>query len=216
MTDDSAAAPLEAIRGWLSLEPAELLRRCVQAPFQGPGPGGQKRNRVYSGVRLTHPESGLAGEASESREARRNLEDALHRLRLAMALSLPLSAPRDPSPPDAPATTGSSRTATPGSARTDIPAAVASSPDPRPDPGRPVVARPRIRADANPRHADFPRFVLEALAALDAAEGRLSQAGGNLGVTASALTRFLRTEKAVWAKAQEIRKRRGLHPLKSG
>lgn len=187
MTDDSAAPALEAIRGWLSLEPAELLRRCVQTPFQGPGPGGQKRNRVYSGVRLSHPESGLAAEASESREARRNLEDALHRLRLAMALSLPLSAHRDPSPPDAP-----------------------------PDPGRPAAARPRIRVEANPRHADFPRFVLEALAALDAAEGRLSQAGGNLGVTASALTRFLRSEKAAWAKAQEIRKRRGLHPLKSG
>jgi hypothetical protein len=208
MTDDSAVPALQAIRGWLSLEPPDFLRRCVQTPFQGPGPGGQKRNRVYSGVRLSHAESGLAAEASESREARRNLEDALHRLRLAMALSLPLSAPRDPSPPDAPAT--------PGCARTHIPAPAPPSPDPRPDPGRPAVVRPRIRVDANPRHADFPRFVLEALAALDAAEGGLSRAGSNLGVTSSALTRFLRSEKAVWAKAQEIRKRHGLHPLKNG
>jgi hypothetical protein len=216
MTDDSAVAALQAIRGWLALEPAGLLRRCVQTPFQGPGPGGQKRNRVYSGVRLSHSESGLVAEASESREARRNLEGALHRLRLALALSLPLSAPRDPSPPESLAPPESTQAAAPGSARNTVPSAVSPSMETRPDPVRPEAVRPRIRVEANPRHADFPRFVLEALAALDAAEGGLSRAGSNLGVTSSALTRFLRSEKAVWAKAQEIRKRHGLHPLKNG
>lgn len=169
---------LARIVGWLSLPPEELLRRCVQAPFQGPGPGGQKRNRVYSGVRLTHAESGLAAEASERREARRNLEDALRRLRMAMALSLP------PAP-------------TPPIGNAEI------TPSPLP-----------FRAGANPAHADFPIFVLAALHALDSRGGRLAEAAGSLGATASALTRFCRSEKAVWAKAQAIRKRYGLHPLK--
>jgi hypothetical protein len=212
MSEPTAAPSLEAIRGWLALEPSELLRACVQSPFQGPGPGGQKRNRVYSGVRLSHPGSGLAAEASENREARRNLEDALHRLRLAMALSLPLAPAREPPLPAGSTAPASGGTAGPAPARL---AANAESAVP-PRQGRRAEPAPRIRIDANPRHADFPRFVLEALAALDDAEGRLSGSAGNLGVTASSLTRFLRSEKAVWARAQEIRKRHGLHPLKSG
>lgn len=171
---------LARLGAWLSLPPEELLRRCAQSPFQGPGPGGQKRNRVYSGVRLTHAESGLAAEASERREARRNLDDALRRLRMAMALSLPPA----PAPPVG---------------DTDV------NPSPFP-----------FRAGANPAHADFPIFVLAALHALDSRGGRLSEAADSLGATASALARFCRSEKAVWAKAQAIRKRHGLHPLKAG
>jgi hypothetical protein len=73
-----------------------------------------------------------------------------------------------------------------------------------------------FRAGANPAHADFPMFALAALHALDSRGGRLSEAAASLGATASALTRFLRSEKAVWARAQAIRKRHGMHPLKSG
>ena len=43
------------------------MRACAQARFQGSGPGGQKRNRVYSGVRLTHEESRLTAESVDSR-----------------------------------------------------------------------------------------------------------------------------------------------------
>ena len=73
----------------LGLPPGELLKQCRQDRYQGPGPGGQKRNRVYSGIRLTHAASGLQASTSARREARRNLEDALHRLRLELALAPP-------------------------------------------------------------------------------------------------------------------------------
>ena len=172
----SASFPAETLAAWLALEPAQLLRRCAQAPFQGPGPGGQKRNRVYSGVRLLHAESGLVAEASERREARRNLEDALHRLRMAMALS------PAPAPPDS------------------VPAA--------------VLPGPAFRPDASPLHPDFPRLVLRALHALDARGGRVSETAAALGCTASALTRFLAADKAVWAAARALRERHGLKPLK--
>jgi hypothetical protein len=178
--------PAETLAAWLALEPGQLLRRCDQSPFQGPGPGGQKRNRVYSGVRLRHPESGLTAEASERREARRNLADALHRLRLAMALSLPPAPVRAEAAPDVPSPA-------------DPPAAL---------PG------PAFRSDANPLHPDFPPLVLRALHVLDARGGRLSGSAAALGCSASALTRFLAADKAVWAAARAVRERHGLKPLK--
>lgn len=83
------AAP-DAYR-WLALTPAELLRQCRQARFQGSGPGGQKRNRVYSGVRVSHRDSGLSAESVDSRASLRNLDAAVERLRLGMALSARLT-----------------------------------------------------------------------------------------------------------------------------
>lgn len=76
---------------WLALTPEELLRQCRQARFQGSGPGGQKRNRVYSGVRVSHLESGLTAESVDSRASLRNLYAAVERLRMGLALSAVLT-----------------------------------------------------------------------------------------------------------------------------
>ena len=172
---------------WLSLDPETLLSACGQARFQGSGPGGQKRNRVYSGVRLTHPESGLSAESVDSRASLRNLHAALSRLRLHIALAADLDADsaRDP----------------------------ATGPDgDQAGPGR--AGQPAFRADANPAHADFPGFALRALHQLARQRGQLAAAAAALGCTASALTRFYKSDKAVWTKARAIREANGLHPLK--
>lgn len=190
----------EDLARWLALEPSGLLRQCVQSPFQGPGPGGQKRNRVYSGVRISHPPSGLSAEASERREARRNLEDALHRLRLALALACPPVSTPDGSPDSLPAT----------------PPSGAVPPTPPSGEQALGLAAAGFRAGCNPSHPDYPRFAFAALLALDLRSGRLSEAAAGLGCTASALTRLLLGEKRVWARTQAIRQRHGLHPLKSG
>jgi hypothetical protein len=198
---DSAPAALDCAR-WLALSPAALLARCAQSPYQGPGPGGQKRNRVYSGVRLTHPESGLAAESSESREAGRNVESALHRLRLALALA---AAP----------------VGTVGAVARDAPAAAAAGAAGDPAGSVPgaaeafALASRGFRAACNPSHADYPRFACAALLCLAARAGRLSESAAALGCTASALTRFLRADKAVWARANAVRKAHGLHALKA-
>jgi hypothetical protein len=91
---------------WLSLPPATLLADCRRTPFQASGPGGQKRNRVYSAVRLEHPPTGTRAESGAHREASRNVQDALHRLRLSLALAgaqrvalAPASDTTDPDPP---------------------------------------------------------------------------------------------------------------------
>ena len=83
----TAKVPLVSAYRWLALPPDNLLRDCLQARFQGSGPGGQKRNRVYSGVRVSHPGSGLSAESVDSRASLRNLHAALFRLRLGFALA---------------------------------------------------------------------------------------------------------------------------------
>ena len=79
-TPRNPTSPAEAW-AWLSLPPETLIKDCGQARFQGSGPGGQKRNRVYSGVRLTHGPSGLTAECVDSRASGRNVGEALSRLR---------------------------------------------------------------------------------------------------------------------------------------
>lgn len=64
----------------------KLLRECRIDRYQASGKGGQKRNRVLSAVRLTLAGGELVATSSEWREGGRNLKEALHRLRIQMAL----------------------------------------------------------------------------------------------------------------------------------
>jgi hypothetical protein len=59
----------------------QLLAQCRFEAFRGPGPGGQKRNKTSSAVRLTHEPSGISVIAGESRSQHRNRQVALSRLR---------------------------------------------------------------------------------------------------------------------------------------
>lgn len=49
--------------------------------FCGPGPGGQARNKVASGVLIRHKQSGAIGRASDSRSQQDNKMSAFRRLR---------------------------------------------------------------------------------------------------------------------------------------
>ena len=71
-----------------------------------------------------------------------------------------------------------------------------------------------FRAAASPDHADFPVFALRALHLLAWHKGQLAPAAAALACTASALTRFCKADKAVWARARAIREANGLHALK--
>lgn len=48
--------------------------------FRAGGPGGQKQNKTSSGVRITHLESGAAGESREERSQMQNRKIAFQRL----------------------------------------------------------------------------------------------------------------------------------------
>ena len=172
-------SPINIIK-WISLNSDELLEACIQARFQGSGPGGQKRNRVYSGIRLVHEASGYSVEADAHRESRRNLHDALHKLRLKLAISITFS---------------SNETET----------IFEKSP---------IFQATPFRYPINPSHVDFPLFAMRAIYFLNKYQGQLSPTAQALGCSTSVLGRFLKTEKMIWFKTQEIRKANDLHCLK--
>jgi hypothetical protein len=72
----------------LLLPDAELARECELDRFRGSGPGGQKRNKTESAVRLRHLPTGLVGLATDSRSQSENRARALRRLRENAALEL--------------------------------------------------------------------------------------------------------------------------------
>jgi len=72
----------------LRLADPALLAQCAVDRLRGPGPGGQKRNKTESAVRLRHTASGLAAMAGESRSQHENKARALRRLRERIAFDL--------------------------------------------------------------------------------------------------------------------------------
>lgn len=75
-------------RTYLHLSDEVLLGQCEVDRFRASGPGGQKRNKTDSAVRLRHRPTTLVGEANESRSQHENRARALRRLRLEIAFQL--------------------------------------------------------------------------------------------------------------------------------
>src|SRR5471030_1793342 len=73
---------------WFHLDDARLLAQCAVDTYRASGPGGQKRNKTSSAVRLRHLPSGLLVIAEESRSQHENKARALRRLRQALYLKL--------------------------------------------------------------------------------------------------------------------------------
>ena len=65
---------------------AALLADCDVQTMRASGPGGQKRNKTDSAVRIVHRPTGLVAIASESRSQHENRARALRRLRKLLAL----------------------------------------------------------------------------------------------------------------------------------
>src|SRR5438270_7597184 len=73
---------------WTALTDAQLLAQCEVDTYRASGPGGQKRNKTSSAVRLRHEESGLSVIAEESRSQHENKAKAVRRLRQAFFLKI--------------------------------------------------------------------------------------------------------------------------------
>ena len=73
---------------WLSEDDSELLKSCKFDEYQASGPGGQKRNRKYSAVRLTHLPTGIEVCSAESRSQKQNRSSALKKLRNMIAVKI--------------------------------------------------------------------------------------------------------------------------------
>src|SRR5438309_7471167 len=73
---------------WTKLSDSQLLEQCAVDTYRASGPGGQKRNKTSSAVRIRHLPSGLIVIAEESRSQHENRAKALKRLRQALFIEL--------------------------------------------------------------------------------------------------------------------------------
>jgi hypothetical protein len=73
---------------WLIADDDEFLRDCKLDWFQASGPGGQKRNRKYSAVRLLHLPTKIFVEEVHSRSQNNNRHNAIKKLKLQIAVTI--------------------------------------------------------------------------------------------------------------------------------
>lgn len=85
-------------QNWTALTDSQLLQQCAVDTYRASGPGGQKRNKTSSAVRLRHLPSGTLVIAEESRSQHENKAKALKRLRQRLWLQLRESIPSDTRP----------------------------------------------------------------------------------------------------------------------
>ncbi len=168
---------------WTELSDAQLLAQCAVDTYRASGPGGQKRNKTSSAVRLRHPPTGLIVIAEESRSQHENRARALRRLRQALYLKW-----RDELAPEALADLVSR------SAYATV----------RDSEGRLHLGR------KDPRFWPVVGLVLDVLQAVGA---RVSEAAEALGISTGNLIDFLQNDEKVWEQANQLRRRFGLKPL---
>jgi hypothetical protein len=65
-----------------------LLEECEIRRQRRSGPGGQHRNKVETGIVITHRPSGCRAEATERRSQQQNQRNAVHRLRVELAVGI--------------------------------------------------------------------------------------------------------------------------------
>ena len=82
-----------------------LLRVCDVETYRSSGPGGQKKNKTESSVRVRHRPSGIVRIATESRSQARNRIVALERVYRALEARARRRTPRIPTRPTAAART---------------------------------------------------------------------------------------------------------------
>jgi hypothetical protein len=161
---------------WTRLTEDQLLAQCEVDTYRASGPGGQKRNKTSSAVRLRHAPTGLIVIAEESRSQHENKAKALKRLWRALFLEL-----RDPLPAEL---SPESVAALPGYAN-------AQNAD----------GRLSMRAK-DPRFWPAVGVVLDVLVAVEA---RVADAAALLGVSTGNLIDFLQTDPKLWQEANRLR-----------
>ena len=71
-----------------ALAAEQLLSQCETERLRRSGPGGQRRNKVETGVRVRHKPTGIVAEACERRSQAENRQVAIGRLRIQLALEI--------------------------------------------------------------------------------------------------------------------------------
>jgi len=82
------------------IDTEQLLRDCDVQPTRRGGPGGQRRNKVETAVRIVHRPTGIAAEASQRRSQAQNRSAAIFRLRVVLAMKIRTERPQPLRPGD--------------------------------------------------------------------------------------------------------------------
>jgi len=180
------SGPMPSRATWTALTDDQLLAQCEVDTYRASGPGGQKRNKTSSAVRLRHLPSGLIVIAEESRSQHENKAKALRRLRRAFFIEL-----RDPK-------SGDESTAE----------AIAQHPDFVN--ARDADGRLNLRTK-DPRFWPAAGVVLDVLATTEA---RVGDAAEILGISTGNLVAFLHTDPKLWQAANQLRARFGQKTLR--
>lgn len=173
-------------RSWTALSDDQLLDQCAVDTYRASGPGGQKRNKTSSAVRIRHLPTGLIVIAEESRSQHENRARALRRLRQGLFLQVRDEFPLDRLSPEAIAQLDDFREAR----QTD---------------GRLHLGR------KDPRFWPAVGVVLDVLQAVEA---RVSDAAKLLGTTTGNLIDFVKTDPKVWQQVNGLRTRFEQKPLR--
>lgn len=169
---------------WTSLTEAQLLAQCEVDTYRASGPGGQKRNKTSSAVRLRHLPSGQIVIAEESRSQHDNKAKALTRLAHALVLNL-----RD-------------------ELTSPTPETIAVHPDYAEARDR------NGKLDLSARNVKFWPAVGVVLDVLNAVEARVAEAAALLSISTGNLIDFLQTDPKVWQEANRLRGQFGHKPLR--
>ncbi len=168
---------------WTDLTDTQLLAQCAVDTYRASGPGGQKRNKTSSAVRLRHPPTGLIVIAEESRSQHENRARALRRLRQALYLKW----------------------------RDHLSLEELVNLTSHPDYGVVREGQGRLRLGRkDPRYWPIVGLILDVLQAFEA---RVSDAARALGISTGNLIDFLQSDEKVWEQANHLRKHFGLKPL---
>jgi peptide chain release factor-like protein len=170
---------------WTHLSDAQLLGQCEVDTYRASGPGGQKRNKTSSAIRLRHLPSGLIVIAEESRSQHENRARALRRMRQALCLKLRQQL----------------STADLKKLATDDEISAAKNAAGRLDVGR-----------KDPRFWPAAALVLDVV---EAVQARVSEAATALGVTTANLLAFLQTDPKLWEQVNILRRKHGHGPLRA-
>src|SRR5438445_785391 len=162
---------------WANLTDAQLLEQCEVDTYRASGPGGQKRNKTSSAVRIRHLPSGLIVIAEESRSQHENRARALRRLRHALYLKIRDHLPVEMLTPEVLATHPDYRQARNGAGRLEL--------------GR--------------KDARFWPAVGVVLDVLQAMGARVSDTSAALGLSTGNLIDFLDSDPKVWEQANILR-----------
>jgi len=171
---------------WTNLTDSQLLAQCEVDTYRASGPGGQKRNKTSSAVRLRHLPSGLLVIAEESRSQHENKAKALRRLRQTLFIKLREEIEKE-------------------SVAAFL---IAASPE--------VQSAKEVRFQLGRKDPRFWPAVGIVLDVLQALESRVSDAADALGISTGNLIDFLQTEPKVWEQMNRLRSRFGQKPLRTG